>query len=270
MTEKASDPGAATVLGAGQVLPATDAEEAQKAHYNRIAAAFEAHYDDPSTRRYRDRFVEQPLLEGLDLNGRDVLEAMCGGGLTTAALLARGARVTGIDISDACIESFRARWPQCRAVCASITSSGLPSESFDAVVVVGGIHHLQPNLDPAFDEIHRLLRPGGSFCFFEPHTGSLPDWFRQRWYQRDSMFSRNEAAIDVDALKARYGARFDFTTERYCGNLAFLLVYNSMIFRIPLALKPWYTPALLRLEEWIGRWQGRRLACVVIGQWRKK
>ena len=270
MTEKASDPGAASVLGAAPALPASHAEEAQKAHYNRIAAAFEAHYDDPSTRRYRERFVDQPLLEGLDLNGRDVLEGMCGGGLTTSALLARGARVTGIDISDACIASFRSRWPQCRAVCASISSSGLPAESFDAVVVVGGIHHLQPDIDPAIEEIHRLLRPGGSFCFFEPHTGSLPDWFRQRWYQRDSMFSRNEAAIDMDGLKARHGARFEFARELYCGNLGFLLVYNSMIFRIPLALKPLYTPALLRLEEWINRLQGRRLACVVIGQWRKK
>jgi SAM-dependent methyltransferase len=270
MTDKASEPGAATLLGSGAILPTTDAEEAQKAHYNRIAAAFQAHYDDPSTRRYRDRFVDQPLLEGLDLNGREVLEGMCGGGLTTSALLARGARVTGIDISEACIESFRARWPQCRAVCGSISNSGLPAESFDAVVVVGGVHHLQPDLDPAIDEIHRLLRPGGSFCFFEPHTGSLPDWFRQRWYRRDSMFSPNEAAIDLAALKARYATRFEFTRERYAGNVAFLLVYNSMIFRVPLALKPWYTPAMLRLEQWIGRVQGPRLACVVIAQWRKK
>jgi SAM-dependent methyltransferase len=271
MTEEGSDPSAATLLGGGAALPVTDAEAAQKAHYNRIATAFEAHYDDSSTRQYRDRFVDGPLFEGLDLQGRQVLEAMCGGGLTTPGLLARGAHVTGIDISDACIESFRARWPQCRAVCASITNSGLPSESFDAVAVVGGLHHLQPNLDPAVDEIHRLLRPGGSFCFFEPHTGSLPDWFRQRWYRRDvSMFSRNEAAIDIDDLKAKYARHFDFAKEQYCGNLAFLLVYNSMIFRIPLALKPWYTTALLRMEASLNRLQGRRLACVVIGQWRKK
>jgi SAM-dependent methyltransferase len=270
MIEGSPDLGAPTVRSAEPVPPATDAEVAQKTHYNRIAAEYEAHYDDPSTRRYRDRFIEQPLLAGLDLAGGRVLEAMCGGGLTTAGLLARGAHVTGLDISEACIESFRNRWPQCRAVCASITRSGLPSEAFDAVVVVGGLHHLQPNVDPAIDEIHRVLRPGGSFCFLEPHTGSLPDQVRQRWYARDLMFSRNEAAIDIERLKSVFASRFEFTRELYCGNLAFLLVYNSMIFRIPLWLKPWYTPLLLRLEPLIGRLQGKRLACIVIGQWRKK
>ncbi len=247
-----------------------DPEAAQRQHYNRIAAAYETHYDDPSARRYRARFIEGPMLDGIDLEGREVLEAMCVSGMTTPGLLARGARVTGLDISEACIAAFRTRWPQCRAVCASITRTGLPSESFDAAVVVGGLHHLQPNIGPGIDEIHRLLKPGGWFCFLEPHAGSLADWFRQQWYKRDRRFAPNEAAIDLDALKARYASRFEFLKELYCGNLAFLLVYNSMVFGIPLRLKPFYTPALLQLEAMINRVQGRRLSCIVICQWRKK
>lgn len=248
----------------------TDAEAAQREHYNRIAADYETHYDDPSARLYRARFIEGPMLDGIDLAGRHVLEAMCVSGLTTAGLLARGAQVTGLDISEACMTAFRARWPQCRAVCASITRTGLPSASFDAVVVVGGLHHLQPNVDPGIDEIHRLLKPGGWFCFLEPHAGSLPDWFRRQWYRRDRRFASNEAAIDLEALKTKYADRFEFVKELYCGNLAFLLVYNSMVFGIPLRLKPLYAPALLRLEAMVNRLQGRRLACIVICRWRKK
>jgi SAM-dependent methyltransferase len=247
-----------------------DAEAAQREHYNRIGAMYEEHYDDPSTRIYRQRFIDAPMLEGLDLRGARVLEAMCGSGFTTGALLRRGAQVVGLDISDALVESFRRRWPQCECVCGSITQSGLPEASFDAVVIVGGLHHLQPNVDPALDEIHRLLKVGGTFCFLEPHGGSLPDWFRRRWYKRDAMFSSNEAAIDVEHLKARYASRFEFVKEQYCGNLAFLLVYNSMIFRIPLRLKPLYTPLVLRLEGWIERLQTKRSACIVIAQWRKR
>jgi SAM-dependent methyltransferase len=269
MSDERSDLAAAAPLGSG-ADQSSASEEAQRAHYNRIASLYELHYDHPATRLYREQFIERPLLMGLDLAGKDVLEAMCVSGMSTAGLLARGARVTGLDISEACIEAFRARWPQCQAVCDSITSSGLPSESFDAIVVVGGLHHLQPDVSPAIDEIHRLLRPGGTFCFLEPHTGSLPDWFRQGWYRRDAMFSDNEAAIDVDALKARHASRFEFVRELYCGNLAFLLVYNSMIFRIPLWLKNWYTPAVLRLESWIGRLQSKRSSCIVIAQWRKR
>jgi len=252
------------------VAPQIDPEQAQREHYNRIAAAYEAHYDDPSSRLYRARFIEGPMLDGIDLAGRRVLEAMCVSGTSTAALLERKAKVTGLDISEACMEGFRRRWPDCEAVCASITDTGLPAASFDAAVVVGGLHHLQPNVEAGIDEIHRLLVPGGWLCFFEPHTGSLPDWFRRQWYKRDRRFARNEAAIDLESLKARYADRFDFVKEIYGGNLAFLLVYNSLVFWVPLRLKPLYTPALLRLEGWIGRLQGKRLACIVICQWRKK
>jgi SAM-dependent methyltransferase len=247
-----------------------DAQAAQRAHYNRIAAEYEVHYDDEWSRRFRDQFIDGRLLAGLDLRGRQVLEAMCGSGHTTNGLLARGAEVTGLDISEACIESFQRRWPTCRTACAPLSQAGLPSGSFDAVVVVGGLHHLQPHVDPAIDEIHRLLKPGGWFAFFEPHAGSLPDWFRQQWYKRDLIFERNEAAIDLEYLKSKYGGRFEFVREGYGGNLGFLLVFNSMVFRIPPRMKPWYSPALLRLEAIFGRLQGRRSSCFVICQWRKK
>jgi SAM-dependent methyltransferase len=246
------------------------AEAAQKAHYNRIASEYEAHYDDPSSRRYREQFIDGPMFGGIDLRGKHVLEAMCGAGLTTEALLARGAEVTGLDISEACIESFRKRWPQCRSVCGSVTRSDFPDESFDAVVVVGGLHHLQPSVDPAIDEIHRVLKPGAWFSFLEPHSGSLPDLFRQQWYKRDHMFEDNEAAIDIDHLKRKYAKHFVFEREVYCGNLAFLLVYNSLAFRIPLRLKPFYTPALLRVEAMLNRLQGKRLGCFAICGWRKR
>lgn len=247
-----------------------DAEAAQRAHYNRIASDYEVHYDDEWSRQYRDRFINGPLLEGLDLRGKQVLEAMCGAGLTTQTLLDRGAQVTGLDISEACIESFRRRWPACRTACASISQSGLASESYDAIVVVGGLHHLQPDVAPAIAEIHRLLKPGGSLCFFEPHAGSLPDLFRQQWYKRDLIFGRNEAAIDVDELKQKFAGSFEFVRELYGGNIGFLLVFNSLVFRIPLSVKRFYSPVVLRLEAAISRMQRKQSACTVIGQWRKK
>jgi len=245
-------------------------EEAQKAHYDRITAKYEIHYGDPCSLAYRERFINEPMFRGLDLNGREVLEALCGSGMTTQSLLSRGARVTGLDISNEAIASFRRRWPECAVAHTSIIRSDLPSESFDAVVVVGGLHHLQPNVSEAVAEIHRLLRPGGAFCFYEPHTGSLPDLFRRIWYRLDSGFADNEAAIDVDGLKKEFADRFDFAVEDYGGNLSFLFVYNSLVFRIPLAWKRYYSPVLLELEAMIGALQGKLLSCSVVGQWRKK
>jgi SAM-dependent methyltransferase len=247
-----------------------DAEAAQREHYNRIAADYEAHYDDHWSREYRDRFIYAPMLDGVDLTGKPVLEAMCGSGSSIPMLLARGAQVTGLDISEATMRSFRQRWPQCQVACGPIARSGLPSESFEAVIVVGGLHHLQPDVDPAVDEIHRLLRPRGYFCFIEPHTGSLPDFFRQLWYKQDPLFASNEAAIDLAALHNAHGHQFEFVREVYGGNVAFLLVYNSMIFRVPLGLKRFYSPLMLSLEALITRFQGKRSACYVVCRWRKR
>jgi SAM-dependent methyltransferase len=248
----------------------TRSEEIQKAHYDEILAEYEAHYDDPCSQRYRDLFFHQPMFDGINLSGLKIIEAMCGSGTTTQYLLSHGAQVTGLDISSEAIDSFRKRWPQCEAVCASLTDSKLPAESFDGVVIVGGLHHLHPYLNEAMQEIHRILKPGGYLCFVEPHKGSLPDVVREQWYKRDKLFASNEEAIDLSALKQLFTGRFSFRKEIYSGNLGYLLVLNSMVFRIPLRFKPKYSPLLTHLEKYINSLQGKLLSCYVVCQWQKE
>lgn len=250
--------------------PVRDVQDAQRAHYDRIIAAYEAHYDDPTSQRYRRRTFYEPLFAGMDLEGREVLEAMCGSGQATAWLLERGARVTGLDISGAAIEKFRGRFPQCGALRASILESGLPAEQFDGVVVIGGLHHVHPAVGGAVGEIHRVLRPGGWFAFGEPHAGSIADIGRRWWYRHDALFEAGEGAVDLAALKRENAGRFEFELERYVGGIAYLLVYNSMVFRIPLGLKRFYAPPLMALERALGFLHGRRTACFALARWRKR
>jgi SAM-dependent methyltransferase len=239
-------------------------EQLQQAHYDKIALQYEAHYGDPLNQQYRARFIYDPMFEGINLNGLKVLEAMCGSGQTTAYLLEKRALVTGLDISTQSINAFKERWPESSAVRASILDSGLESESFDCVAVVGGLHHLHPRLNEALVEIHRVLKRGGYFCFAEPHGGSLPDAIRKRWYKHDKLFAANEASIDVESLKTEFAERFEFKREAYLGNVAYLLVFNS------LRLKPLYTPPLLKLEALINKFQGKLLSCFAVAQWQKK
>jgi SAM-dependent methyltransferase len=244
-------------------------EQLQELHYDRISSRYELHYGDPCSQEYRDRFINQPMFAGIDLRGLDVLEAMCGNGQTTEFLLSQGARVTGLDISTAEIDSFQRRWPGSNATCGSILSSGFADDSFDCVAVVGGLHHLHPHLSDSVREIHRILKPGGRFCFAEPHQGSLPDRVRAFWYRHDGLFASNEASIDLESLQQEFSAAFSFDKEEYLGNVAYLLVLNSMIFRIPLKLKRWYTPILLTGEGLIDRLQRKWSACFVVSQWKK-
>ena len=245
------------------------AEELQKLHYDRIGTDYESHYGDYCSRQYRERFIHQPMFAGIDLRGLDVLEAMCGNGQTTEFLLSQGARVTGLDISAKEIESFKQRWPDCEARCGSILDSGFASASFDCVTIVGGLHHMHPHLGEAVSEIHRLLKAGGSFCFAEPYHGSLPDLVRSFWYKHDHLFAANEVSVDIKALRKGFATAFSFDRERYLGNVGYLLVLNSMVFRIPVRLKPLYAPIVMAGESFINRFVGKWSSCFIVCQWQK-
>jgi len=245
-------------------------ERLQQQHYDEIAADYETHYSDEWSLEYRRRFIYDPMFEGIDLSGKEVLDAMCGSGQTTSYLLTRGANVSGLDISNEVIEQFQERWREAKAVKRSLLDSGFPDNSFDVVSVVGGLHHIHPEMKAAVREIHRVLKPGGYFCFMEPHSGSLPDLVRRFWYKHDHFFSDNELAIDTVSLEREFSSQFNFKKMNYLGNLAFLLVLNSLIFRIPLRAKRLYSPLLLRLEALINKLQGKITSCYVVAQWQKK
>lgn len=248
-----------------------ESERRQQEQYDSIIDAYESHYSDEHSRRYRDEFINRPLTAGLDLRGKRVMEAMCGGGPTTPHLLSLGAEVTGLDISPKCVETFRKAHPDCEAVRASISETGLPEASFDAIVVVGGLHHLHPGLDAAMDELHRVLKPGGHLCFAEASAGSLLNAPRALWYKMDPLFEKNERPISLRELQDKNAGRFDFVSSSFRGNIAYLLVFNSMVFRIPHGLKAWYSPFLLTLERALGGiFSTERTSCFVVAQWRKK
>lgn len=247
-----------------------NAEALQKEHYERIAAEYDNHYNDLYSQKYIRRFITEPMFSGIDLNGKSVLESMCGGGQVTEFLLESKAKVTGLDISPQQTANFKRRHPQANVVCGSILNSGIESESFDVVVVVGGIHHMPPHTDESINEIHRVLKPGGYFCFAEPHSETLAETFRRAWYKRDSLFAENEAAINIKELHKSFENLFDFKFEKYLGNAGYLFILNSMVFRIPLKLKPVYSPALMVTETVLNKLLGKPFSCYVVAQWQKK
>jgi SAM-dependent methyltransferase len=245
-------------------------ERQQQQHYDLIAADYEAHYSDEWSVEYRRRFIYKPMFAGLNLAGMNVLDAMCGSGQTTEYLLAHGANVTGLDISNEVIETFQARWTNATAVNRSLLDSGLPDNAFDCIVMVGGLHHIHPNVKRAVTELHRILKPGGYLCFMEPHRGSLPDLVRRVWYRFDRFFSDNEASIDIDRLQQDFAEQFELKRAAHLGNLAFLLVLNSLIFRIPHSAKKIFAPWLLKVEPLVNRLQTKLTSCFVVAQWQKR
>ena len=244
-------------------------EKVQKEHFNILASKYNQHYGGKESQRYRKKFINIPLLEGLDIRGKLVLDGMCGNGETASFLLDRGGIITAIDISEEMTKTYKEKFPGCEVKCASILDTGIESNYFDFVVIVGGLHHLHPNVSNAVKEIHRILKPDGYFCFMEPHTGSLPDTIRKMWYLKDKYFADNEASVDIKSLEIEFAGKFETKMQKYTGNLAFLFVYNSMIFRIPLWLKPIYSKQLIWLEGVFEKLQRKSTSCITICQWKK-
>ena len=245
------------------------AEKLQQDHYERIAAEYDIHYNDAYSRKYMREFVFKPMFDGIELENRNVLEAMCGGGQAARFLMERNATVTGLDISEQQAGYFKLRQPGAEVICGSILDSGIPDASFDIVSVVGGIHHMPPHIDETIVEIHRILKPDGYFCFMEPHSESIAEIFRSTWYKYDPLFAKNEAAISMRKLRGTFADRFEFVRENYFGNFGYLFVLNSMVFRVPPRIKTIYSPLMLFAESVFNRIGGKPFSCFVVGQWRK-
>jgi SAM-dependent methyltransferase len=104
--------------------------------------------------------------------GATVLEYGCGPGSQAYHLAAHGASVTGIDLSPVAIEMAREHGEQ-EGLSAELDFRvmdaehlDLPDASFDVVCGSGILHHL--DLDRAYAEVARVLRPGGVGVFIEP------------------------------------------------------------------------------------------------------
>lgn len=246
----------------------SESEQKQKLHYDRISQEYNLHYSDEWSVRYRDQFLHEVLFHGLELQGKRVLDAMCGYGDVTRYLLDRGADVVGLDISEKQIEAYKARW-QCEGVAASILDHGLENESFDIVVVLGALHHMPPHLNESIAAIHRLLRPGGALCFAEPHRHSILELPRQLWYRLDPLFEENEESIDIDEIENTFAEEFPRRETVYGGSFGYLFVLNSMVLRIPLWLKQYYSPIAFWLEAQFGKLKIRALTLFVAGRWHK-
>ena len=111
-------------------------------------------------------------LLSMECPGKEVLDYGCGTGSRACWVAKSGGKVTGIDISQQAIKLARQHSVQENVVDATAffemdaERMTFPDNSFDLVCGTGILHHL--NLDKAYPEIVRVLRPKGKAIFLEP------------------------------------------------------------------------------------------------------
>jgi len=150
------------------------------------------------------RCLGKELWAGLE--GRDVLECGCGAGRFTEVLLALGARVTSVDLSDAvdanqqnCAQDERHRIAQ-----ADLRRLPFAPRSFDLVFCLGVVQHT-PEPEQTIAALYEHVKPGG-WLVFDHYTRrlgwalSLAPLFRRYFLRLDAETSLRRTETLVDTL----------------------------------------------------------------------
>lgn len=118
--------------------------------------------------------LERPSLNALigDVKGKDVIDLGCGPGIYAAQFISQGAKsVTCLDLHDEMIALVREKLGNKVNAYSQDLSQGLPHEKSnhaDLIVCPLVLHYIE-HLSPFFEEIHRVLKPGGRFAFSTHH-----------------------------------------------------------------------------------------------------
>jgi ubiquinone/menaquinone biosynthesis C-methylase UbiE len=122
-----------------------------------------AHYEDAWSAATR-AFCE-PLLDAAGVRaGTHLLDVACGPGYVSGAALERDAEVVGLDVAEEMVELARERYPAGGFVTGDAHVLPYDDESFDAVTMSFGIHHVT-DPEQVFAEAARVLRSGATYAF---------------------------------------------------------------------------------------------------------
>lgn len=198
--------------------------------------------NESSWRYYRELLLREAERARTQGKG-DILEYGSGiGAYSSLALAEAGYPCVGIDISpgsvDAATEKLRALHPDADVEYRVMNAEALdfPDESFDLVCGNGIIHHL--DLDVAYSEIARVLRPDGVAVFAEP-LGHNP---LINLYRR---LTPEQRTPDEHPLRDE-----DFTlARRYFGDVDVRPFHFFVIAATPLSESRAFRPALSALDR---------------------
>jgi SAM-dependent methyltransferase len=118
--------------------------------------------------------------------GTAVLDLGCGSGVPVSEkLLMAGFKVYGVDASPSLVAEFRRRFPEAEIACEAVEESAFFDRSFAAVVAVGLMFLLTPEIQyRLIHKVSQALLPGGHFLFTSPRQ--LCRW-EDMWTGRESV-----------------------------------------------------------------------------------
>ena len=148
--------------------------------YDTVAETYAAGFRGELASKPLDRALLACLAEQAE-KGAPIADLGCGPGHVAAWLAGREVTAVGIDLSPAMIAAGRRDYPQVEFRVGDLLELPAIDGEFGAAIAFYSIIHLEPGeLPRAFEEIHRVLLPGGLFLVAF-HVGAevrhLDEWW---------------------------------------------------------------------------------------------
>ena len=104
----------------------------------------------------------------------------------------------------------------------------------------------------------------------EPNSEFLLESVRKLWYRADKYFqAETESALAHDQILRRGATRFRLDSLRFFGGPAYFLLLSSLLFRLPIGLKPILQKPLFALETLFNHLPGRAPFPAFMARWRR-
>ena len=166
----------------------------QRDHYQQVADKYIENLGYPHTQEYMAYLDRVFMANVVPDDLAETAEICCGRGELLELEKNRVGHGVGVDISPAMLEAAHKRHAgreHFLFIQGDATQLPIGSEQFQSVFMFGGIHHVSDR-QRLFEEVFRILRPGGRFYFREP----VSDFFLWRWIR--AIIYRLSTALDAE------------------------------------------------------------------------
>lgn len=243
----------------------------QEELFVRIHEEYGKHYYDKESMKYRRRFIYNEVFNSEDFNNKKIAELACGSGFNSLAILKKfpNANINGYDISEPACKEYK-KLINSNAYVWDITKKRINNFKYDYVIIFGGIHHCINDLKSTFKNIYEMLNNNGTLIMLEPNKDCFLDLIRILWYKFDNYFeSSTEDSLSHSKLLSSQKEKFKLKEVKYLGVPAYFLINNSMIFRLPLIIKPFISKLSFALEVIYNKFGFKWLYPAFIAKWTK-
>jgi len=225
---------------------------AQQRHYEKIAGEYQENLAFPHTKAYQAYLDGALKAAAGQAELRVAAEICCGRGEAFQLFKEGISRGVGVDISLSMLRAAKAGGHGNRVLFVQGDATALPlaDDGFDAVFLLGGIHHVADKAK-LYRECRRILKPGGLLVAREP----ADDFFLWRWLRKiiyalspnlDGQTERPLRKRDDLALLEKAG--FTLGEWKTYGFLGYCLFMNSDVLKVNAAFR--HVPGIEKIVGW--------------------